>query len=628
MLVASVGVLFSGVAAVAAPTPDSGPIEGGTAVTLEIPTRSFEQVASGTTHSLMLDSEGCVFAAGFNMAGQLGDGTTENSSTMVAVSLPDGVRFAYVAAGGVSSVALDANGSAWVWGGQYEPTPAEVEMPAGVSFTQLSTSGLAFVALDADGRAWAWGNGSSGQLGNGTNGYSETPVQVEMPVGVTFTALSSLDLGFAAVGSDGLVYTWGTMYMTNGGVTQNSDVPVAFPTPAGVSFTAVAVGSSHIAAVASDGSVYAWGDNDYGQLGDGTSTGSMAPVQVQLPAGVTAAEISAGNRHTVMLGSDGRAYAWGWNAYTQLGNGATANSNVPVAVHLPAGLSLGSLATGFYHTLAIDSGGSLILWGADDSLVSGESLGLENDEAGVYFLTASALTGATFGGAAADPAEFVQVSPGVWTVVTPPHAAGNVDVVIDWTEGGIAQDPIAHAGAFTYIDFSAAPTIVSDPRDGTANDGQEAAFAVEVAGSDPMTVIWEVSRDGGATWEEIAADPAATVSADGLSIAVTASAANDGFQYRAVATNPNGSAASAAATLTTVFAEGCVGTDCEQVVKPTTPPTTPTTPPVPDDEPTDDSAWLAVTGSGVPLATLMAGGLLILAGSGALTIRRMRAPRV
>src|SRR5690606_40835510 len=58
------------------------------------------------------------------------------------------------------------------------------------------------------------------------------------------------------------------------------------------------------------------------------------------------------------------------------------------------------------------------------------------------------------------------------------------------------------------------------------------------------TVTWEVSRDGGTTWEPITADPAATPAADGLTLSVVGTSANDGYQYRATATNSAGDATS------------------------------------------------------------------------------------
>ena len=90
-------------------------------------------------------------------------------------------------------------------------------------------------------------------------------------------------------------------------------------------------------AVGSDGNAYAWGDNRYGQLGDGTRTSRTAPVKVEkptdAPADFTYVQVSAGGQHSLALGSDGNAYAWGSNANGRLGDGTTTHRTAPVKVN-------------------------------------------------------------------------------------------------------------------------------------------------------------------------------------------------------------------------------------------------------------------------------------------------------
>src|SRR5690606_37509516 len=142
--------------------------------------------------------------------------------------------------------------------------------------TSISGGSAHSVALGSDGNAYAWGSNTFGQLGDGTNTSSNTPVQVQAPAGDTFTSISA--------------------------------------------------GENHSVALGSDGNAYAWGRNTFGQLGDGTNTSSNTPVQVQAPAGVPSTSISAGSTHSVALGSDGNAYAWGRNIYGQLGDGTNTSS--------------------------------------------------------------------------------------------------------------------------------------------------------------------------------------------------------------------------------------------------------------------------------------------------------------
>ncbi len=182
---------------------------------------------------------------------------------------------------------------------------------------------------------YAWGNNSDGQLGDGSTANSPVPVQVELPAGVTPVAVSAGWLTSLALGSDGNVYAWGdNQYGQLGdGSTVDSPVPVRVLLPGGVRAVAVSEGLTTSLALGSDGTVYAWGSNLAGQLGDGTATGpqtcgftpcSMTPVAVSLPGGVTAIAVAEGGLYTSMaLGSDGRVYAWGDNVDGQLGDGTT-----------------------------------------------------------------------------------------------------------------------------------------------------------------------------------------------------------------------------------------------------------------------------------------------------------------
>ncbi len=104
---------------------------------------------------------------------------------------------------------------------------------------------------------------------------------------------------------------------------------------AGMSFAAAENGPS--AAIRASDTYFAWGDNSNGQLGNGTTTGSSTPVDVDLPAGMTITAVAAGGLHSLALTSTGAVLAWGRNVSGQLGNGDSTNRSTPVEVSLPAG---------------------------------------------------------------------------------------------------------------------------------------------------------------------------------------------------------------------------------------------------------------------------------------------------
>ena len=142
------------------------------------------------------------------------------------------------------------------------------------------------------------------------------------------------------------------------------------PSPAAISgFTgavAVAAGSYHSLALRSDGTVWGFGYNGYGQLGDGTTTNRILPVQIPGLTGVTAIAVYGGNGSpgfSLALKSDGTVWAWGYNGYGALGDGTTTNRTSPVQV---AGLTnVIAIAAGGYHSLALRSDGTVWAWGYD-----------------------------------------------------------------------------------------------------------------------------------------------------------------------------------------------------------------------------------------------------------------------
>jgi alpha-tubulin suppressor-like RCC1 family protein len=125
--------------------------------------------------------------------------------------------------------------------------------------------------------------------------------------------------------------------------------------------TVIAAGASHSLAIASGGAVWAWGLNSSGQLGNGTTANSNLPVEVSGLSDIIA--ISAGASHSLALRSDGTVWAWGLNTNGQLGNGTTTSSSTPVQV---SGLgNVVAIVCGSYHNFALESNGTLWAWGAD-----------------------------------------------------------------------------------------------------------------------------------------------------------------------------------------------------------------------------------------------------------------------
>ena len=158
---------------------------------------------------------------------------------------------------------------------------------------------------------------------------------------------------------DGSVWTWGynSYGQLGNGTTTGSNLPGR---ALGLSNTmTVDAGRFHNMALKADKTVWVWGSNSYYQLGNGTGTDSNLPEQVDGLSNVIA--ISGGMHHSLALKADGNVWVWGDNSWGQLGDGTTMPSYVPKQVN---GLNnVVAIAGGERHTIALKADGSVWTWG-------------------------------------------------------------------------------------------------------------------------------------------------------------------------------------------------------------------------------------------------------------------------
>jgi alpha-tubulin suppressor-like RCC1 family protein len=219
-------------------------------------------------------------------------------------------------------------------------------------------------ALTPSGGVKCWGDNGSGELGDGTTTLSKIPVDV--------TGLSSGIIAIAAgsnytcaLTSSGEVKCWGQndYGQLGDGTTTNSSIPVdVIGLKNGI--VAITAGGSHSCALTSSGEVKCWGWNSNGQLGNQSDTDSSVPVNIiGFSSGVIS--LSAGDMHTCALTSDGGVKCWGYNHFGQLGDGTTTASNVPVDVNGLSGQVL-AISLGSSYTCALIAGGGVKCWGENE----------------------------------------------------------------------------------------------------------------------------------------------------------------------------------------------------------------------------------------------------------------------
>lgn len=277
-----------------------------------------EQVSAGFAHACALLTTGGVQCWGYNVYGQLGDGTT-----------------------------IDA------------PRPVNVTGLEG-DVTALSTGIGHSCALLEGGEVMCWGRNDHGQLGDGQT--IESPVPVEASGLGSAIKVSAGGSGTCAILSDGALYCWGRNQdgQVGDGTLEDAPTPVevkGLPARA----AAVSVGAEHTCVALASGEVMCWGRNDHGQLGDGTLDDSPTPVKVEGVSG--AIDVAVVRSNTCALTSSGGIKCWGRNRYGELGNGATTPHLAPVDV---VGLADGGemISGGSDHYCAMIRSGRVLCWGA------------------------------------------------------------------------------------------------------------------------------------------------------------------------------------------------------------------------------------------------------------------------
>jgi alpha-tubulin suppressor-like RCC1 family protein len=336
------------------------------------PGAAVTQVTAAGRHTCVLTTGGGVKCWGYNEGGQLGDGTTTDRTTPVAVSgLTSGV--AKISAGESHTCALTTGGGVKCWG--YNPlgqlgdgTQTERDTPVDAlgltsGVTSITAGRAHTCALTTGGGVKCWGYNESGQLGDGTTTDRTTPVDA---LGLTSDVVSIAAGGHhtCALTGAGGVRCWGEGkgQVGDGTSTQRSLAVDVLGLTSGVA--SIAAGWNHACALTKRGGVKCWGANLFAELGDGTRSQRTTAVDVSgLTSGV--ASIAAGPSHTCALTAAGGLKCWGQNDKGQLGDGTTTDRTTAVDV---SGLGGGvkGIAAGESHTCALTTGGGLKCWGGND----------------------------------------------------------------------------------------------------------------------------------------------------------------------------------------------------------------------------------------------------------------------
>jgi len=338
----------------------------------------FPNIAAGINHSIALKADGTVWTWGDNQYGQLGNGTTTDSTTPVQVSSITNVYA--VSSGANFNLALKTDGTVWAWGdnqsGQlgnggtetkYKPT--QVLSQGGGDFNNvidISCGRSHSLAVKSDGSVWAWGKNTLGNLGDNTTDLRTYPTQVLGVGGVgSLHNIAYVEAGnnhSIALSYSGTVYTWGNNefgQLGNGTTGSYQTTPILIQNFSYIK--AISAGKDHSVALKTDGNIWTWGFNENGELGHGHITNLSSPERVTALTSVVM--ISAGN-NTTAIKSDGTGWGTGLNTSGQLGNGNNTNQYSPI--QLSNVDDIRSIACGNDHIILMRKNGDTYASGKND----------------------------------------------------------------------------------------------------------------------------------------------------------------------------------------------------------------------------------------------------------------------
>lgn len=294
----------------------------------------FSDVSEGRAHYLALDQEGYLWAWGDNSHGQLGNGTTEDAGSPIAIYATK--KFSKVFAVDYISYAIDTNGNVYAWGSNEYNTvlnstetkymeyygnidiqtlPYKIESLSGTKIVKIDASYRAAIALDDEGYIYGWGINSYGQIGDGA---IEQPTKLYE--NMKFKDISMGNMHSIFLTKEGKAYTAGAQYkggLGNGNYSTSLDdyrstleIPLGFED---VVVTDVQAIDGSSAFLDEDGNVWTCGKNEYGQLGNNTTTDSATVVKVAKDNSVKFTEFATNSIiNSSYLVFDSNNNLWGW----------------------------------------------------------------------------------------------------------------------------------------------------------------------------------------------------------------------------------------------------------------------------------------------------------------------------
>jgi uncharacterized repeat protein (TIGR02543 family) len=315
------------------------------------------QVSAANAHSSALTENGKVFFWGDNAFGQLGDASATDQLLPVDITdvfnLSEGDKVIQISLGDYFSSALTSTGRVFTWGrnnqgqlgiGSDIDQLLPIDITDNLNLTeddkviQISLGSVHSSVLTQNGKVLTWGLNYYGQLGDNTTMFKLVPTDISdrFPAGDKVIQLSMGASHSSARTESGKIYTWGRNL--SGELGDDSTTSKSVPTditggfPAEDKVIQLSLQGVHSSALTESGKVFVWGDNQYGQVGDDSTTNKLVPIDITsgFQAGDKVIQLSLGGYHSSALTESGEVYTWGFNVMSQLGDNTIVSKRVPM----------------------------------------------------------------------------------------------------------------------------------------------------------------------------------------------------------------------------------------------------------------------------------------------------------
>ena len=292
---------------------------------------------------LALSQKGKLYSWGDNTYGQLGVGDIISRSSPVAVLGSYDVAQFGVSEGDlrICSHLITTSNQLYTWGqndlgqlGIGNTTNTSSPVVVAGTWSKVLNTGSSFFGIALNGVPYSWGYNFHGQLGVGNTTNRSAPTIISNTLKFSNFYYCGLYSTYG-ITSEGKLYSWGNNYAGQLGlgdvIKRSSPVAVLGNLKFSKIIASKGNAASSIYGITTSGDLYAWGENAFGQLGVGDVVPRSSPTLVL--GGLKWVDLDVGGISVITvtgLASDGQVYSWGANTYGQGGLGDVANRSSPV----------------------------------------------------------------------------------------------------------------------------------------------------------------------------------------------------------------------------------------------------------------------------------------------------------